>query len=79
MRSQNFIDQGERTLIIDRQKTHMFEIKGQPLESTELFQTERLRITEGPIQGVLGIMNIIGQNYLCCAKEAQTVGTLYGA
>lgn len=24
-------------------------------------------------------MNIIGQNYLCVVKEAQVVGTLYGA
>ncbi len=57
----------------------MFEVKYQPLDQAEVFQTERMRITEGPIFGVLGILNIVGQNYLCCVKEAQVVGVMYGA
>lgn len=65
--------------MLDRHKTNMFEIKHQPLDQAEIFMNERMRITEGPIFGVLGIMNIIGQNYLCCVKEAQVVGMLYGA
>ena len=28
---------------------------------------------------IVGIMNIIGQNYLCVIKEAQVLGKLYGA
>jgi hypothetical protein len=28
---------------------------------------------------VVGIMNIIGQNYLCVIKEAEVLGKLYGA
>ena len=38
-----------------------------------------MRFTEGPIFAVLGIMNILGQNYLCIVKEAQVLGVLYGA
>jgi SacI homology domain len=38
-----------------------------------------MRMTEGPIHGVLGTMNIIGQNYLCVVKEVQVVGKLYGS
>lgn len=57
----------------------MFEVKHQALDQAEIFVNERMRISEGPIMGVLGIMNIVGQNYLCCVKEAQSVGKLYGA
>ena len=57
----NFIDSGERTLVIDRQKTHMFEIKGpQPLDQTEFYINEKMKISDGPIFGFLGTMNIIG-------------------
>ena len=74
IKSTNFIDSGERTLVIDRHKTHMFEVK-----DNELWSQEKGRITEGPIYGVLGTMNIIGQNYLCVIKEAQIMGKAYGA
>ena len=37
------------------------------------------KISEGPIFGIIGTVNIIGQNYLCVIKEAQIVGKLYGA
>ncbi len=61
MRSINFIDNGERTLAIDRQKTNMFELRGpQPLDQTEVFLNEKMRINDGPIFGFLGTMNIIG-------------------
>ena len=61
MRSINFIDNGERTLVIDRQKTNIFEVKGpQPLDQNELFINEKMRISDGPIFGFLGTMNIIG-------------------
>ena len=36
-------------------------------------------MTEGQIQGVLGTMNILGQNYLCVVKESQMVGKIYGS
>jgi hypothetical protein len=29
--------------------------------------------------GIVGIMNIIGQNYLCVIKDADILGKLYGA
>ena len=37
------------------------------------------KISEGPIFGIVGTVNIIGQNYLCVVKEVQVVGKLYGA
>jgi hypothetical protein len=37
------------------------------------------KVSEGPIFGIVGIVNIIGQDYLCIIKEAQDLGTLYGA
>jgi hypothetical protein len=46
--------------VIDRQKKNMFEMKYQALDQAEIFTTERMRISEGPIMGVLGIMNIVG-------------------
>jgi hypothetical protein len=42
-------------------------------------KSENGKISEGPIFGIIGIMNIIGQNYLCVIKEAQILGKLYGA
>lgn len=57
----------------------MYEVRGQPLDQAEVFVKEKMRITEGPIFGVLGVVNIIGQNYLCCVKEAAVCGMLNGA
>ncbi len=85
MRSINFIDSGERTLVIDRQKTNMFELPRSgspgfvPMDQHELWTKESMRMTEGQIQGVLGTMNILGQNYLCVVKESQMVGKIYGS
>ncbi len=85
LRSINFIDSGERTLVIDRQKTNMFELPRSgspgfvPMDQHELWTKESMRMTEGQIQGVLGTMNILGQNYLCVVKESQMVGKIYGS
>jgi hypothetical protein len=37
------------------------------------------KINEGAIFGIVGIMNIVGHNYLCVIKEAADLGVLYGA
>ena len=57
----------------------MFEVRGQPLDQSEIFNSEKMRITEGAIFGLLGTVNIVGQNYLCCVKEASVCGILNGA
>ena len=79
------MDSGERTLVIDRQKTNMFELPKSgaagfvPMEQHEAWTKEIMRMSEGPIQGVLGTMNILGQNYLCVIKDSQVVGKIYGS
>ena len=35
-----------------------------------MIKDEPNKINEGPIFGIVGIMNIIGQNYLCVIKDA---------
>ena len=37
------------------------------------------KISEGPIFGIIGILNIIGHNYLGVIKQAEDVGVVYGA
>jgi hypothetical protein len=36
-------------------------------------------MAEGAIFGIIGIMDIVGHNYLCVIKEAEDLGVLYGA
>ena len=50
-----------------------------PMDQHELWTKEAMKMTEGQIQGVLGTMNILGQNYLCVVKESLMVGTIYGS
>ena len=55
----------------------------QKLKIEEVFKDDILnsmnKIYEGTIYGVIGIMNIMGMNYLAVIKEAQVMGKLYGA
>ena len=73
IKSDNYIDSGKKTLVIDRIKLTIFEVY-----DDELLKSVN-KITEGPIFGIIGKMNILGQDYLCVIKEAQVVGKLYGA
>jgi hypothetical protein len=41
-----------------------------PMDQHELWTKETMKMTEGQVQGVLGTMNILGQNYLCVVKES---------
>lgn len=50
-----------------------------PMDQHEMWTKESMRMTEGQIQGALGTMNILGQNYLCVVKESQMVGKIYGS
>jgi len=50
-----------------------------PMDQHELWTKETMKMTEGQIQGVLGTMNILGQNYLCVVKESLMVGKIYGS
>ena len=59
--------------MVDRFKNQIFEVSNDELISSVN------KITEGPVFGLVGIMNILGQNYLAVIKEAQIVGKLYGA
>ena len=71
--------------MIDRQKTNMFELPRSgspgfvPMDQHELWTKESMKMTEGQIQGVLGTMNILGQNYLCVVKDSLMVGKIYGS
>ena len=49
------------------------------MADNELLNQQKHKITEGPIFGIVGVMNIVGHNYLCVIKEAQVVGLLYGS
>jgi len=49
------------------------------LKDNELISNEQNKITEGPIYGIVGIMNIIGHNFLGVIKSADIIGKLYGA
>ena len=67
------MDNGTKSLVIDRSKNQVFEVHDDSLLNSVS------KINEGPIFGVVGVMNIIGQNYLCVIKEAQVIGKLNGA
>jgi hypothetical protein len=61
-------------LVIERSKIRISEVF-----DNEMVKSEPNKITEGPIFGIVGVMNIIGHNYFCVIKEAKVLGKLYGA
>ncbi len=70
MRSENFIEVGVQTLVIERSTTNIMVVK-----DDKVIEAAR-RVTTGPIYGIVGIMNILGNNYLGVIESAQQVGTL---
>ena len=61
---------GVQTLVIERSTTNISVVRDdQLLEATT-------RVTSEPIFGIVGIMNILGQNYLGVIERAAIVGTL---
>ncbi len=93
MRSYNVIDHGLRTLVIEKNNNHIFEDnKGSNYEgrfsqmmsvkTTNSLENHGLKTEikeEAQILGFLGIINIIGCNYMALITEADTVGELYRA
>ena len=73
IRSENFIEVGVQTLVIDRSTTNISIVK-----SDSVFDNVR-RTSAGPIYGIVGIMNIVGKNYLGVIENAAVVGTLNNA
>ena len=73
LRSENFIEAGIQTLVIDRNSTNISVVK----DDTVLDSARR--DNSGPIYGIVGIMNIMGCNYLGVIDYAAQVGTLNNA
>ena len=64
------MEQGEKTLVIERETSQIYEVKdNELLNSCD-------KINEGSIFGIVGIMNVVGHNYLCVIKEAEDLGVL---
>ena len=73
LRSENFIERGVQTLVIERSTTNISVVKDDSvIEAAQ-------KVTSGPIFGVVGIMNILGINYLGVIENAAIVGTLNNA
>ena len=62
-----------QTLVIDRQNTNISVASGD-----EVIEAAR-RVTSGSIYGIVGIMNVMGVNYLGVIENAAHVGTLNNA
>jgi len=73
LRSENFIEVGVQTLVIDRSTTNISVVK-----DDQVLDTAR-RVCSGPIYGIVGIMNIMKMNYLGVIENAEIVGTLNNA
>ena len=73
LRSENFIEVGVQTLVIDRSTTNITVVK-----DDSVIEAAR-RVSSGPIFGIVGIMNILQMNYLGVIEHAQHVGTLNNA
>ena len=73
LRSENFIEVGVQTLVIDRSTTNISVVK-----DDSVLDTAR-RVSSGPIYGIVGIMNITRMNYLGVIENAEIVGTLNNA
>lgn len=60
-------------MIIDKKTTQI-----KVVQTDELLNQQK-RQNCGPILGIVGIMNILGQNYLSVIQQAEQVGTLNNA
>ena len=75
-----------RTLVIEKLTTHIFEDE-EPSGGTEDQSAMMERIIskgsivkkEAEIYGLIGVMNIVGQNYLGVISDYRTEGKLLGA
>ena len=61
---------GVQTLVIERSTTNITVVK-----DDKVIEAAR-RVTSGPIYGIVGIMNVLGNNYLGVIENALQVGTL---
>lgn len=73
MRSEGFIEPGVQTLVIDRSNTNITVV------SDDAVIDSANRVTSCAIYGIVGIMNVMGTNYLGVIENAQHVGTLNNA
>lgn len=60
-------------MIIDRIRHSVYEVKDDKLMNSIS------KMNEGKILGIVGVMNIIGHNYLCVIKNAENLGSFLGA
>lgn len=73
IRSDNFVSKGLQTMVIDRRNTHITVTSGDSVIGASL------QVTSGAIFGIIGIMNVLGTNYLGIIDNAEHVGTLNNA
>lgn len=64
---------GLQTLVIDRSTTNISVVK-----DDAAIEAAR-KVISGPIYGIVGIMNVLGINYLGVIENAAHVGTLNNA
>ena len=74
-----------RTLVIEKLTTHIFEDEESSVASDQSVIMEKI-VSKGSIvkketdiYGLIGVMNIVGQNYLGVITDYKTEGKLLGA
>ena len=74
-----------RTLVIEKLTTHIFEETSAASSSDQSVIMEKVASKggivkkEAEIYGLIGVMNIVGQNYLGVITDYKTEGRLLGA
>ena len=74
-----------RTLVIEKLTTHIFEDEEKSAASDQSVIMEKVASKgsmvkkEADIYGLIGVMNIVGQNYLGVITDYKTEGKLLGA
>jgi hypothetical protein len=74
-----------RTLVIEKLTTHIFEETSGAASSDQSVIMEKVALKggivkkEAEIYGLIGVMNIVGQNYLGVITDYKSEGRLLGA
>ena len=79
IRSIEFISRGTRTLVIERTKNRVFEDareEGSAKGLSSLMSKAQGLKEEGGILGVLGVVNIVGNDHLAVISQAELIGVL---
>lgn len=82
IRSQDFVERGLTSLVIQRNtKPNYTSMVEMDAEETQRFVDSGQQLTEkeyiGPIYGIVGILLVHGQEFLCVVNEIQNVGFVH--